>query len=97
MNKNIIFCFSSLHPSGFDKAQVEIREKNYDLALTWLLKSIPDDWDIIYNDNTLGHVDELTNISLKNNLNSNRIKILLHKNNLGSTNKGAGEHDMCKK
>ena len=97
MDKSIIFCFSSLHPSGFNKSQLEIREKNYDIALVWLLKTIPNNWDIIYNDNTLEQIDDLMNLSLKNNLKSDRIKVLLHKGNNGADNKGAGEHDMCKK
>jgi len=73
------------------------REKNYDLALEWLLKSVPENWDIIYNDNTLNDLSDLKNESLKKRLQDERIKLIFHKSNEGSKNKGAGEHDMCRK
>lgn len=95
--KNLILCFSSLRPNQYAQDMLSKRELNYDLALEWLLKSLPENWDIIYNDNTLQNLDEIQNESLKNRLNDKRIKILLHKNNEGSSNKGAGEHDMCRK
>ena len=97
MKKNLILCFSSLRPVEFTSDQLVDREKNYDLALECLLKSIPNNWDIIYNDNTLNDLSELTNQSLKDRLKDSRIKVMLHKNNEGSINKGAGEHDMCRK
>lgn len=95
--KNLILCFSSLRPVQYSEQMLSERELNYDLALEWLLKSIPKNWDIIYNDNTLRDLDDLKNKELKNKLDSSKIKILLHNNNEGSINKGAGEHDMCKK
>ena len=97
MKKNLILCFSSLRPSQYNFSMLNQREKNYDLALEWLLKSIPENWDIIYNDNTLNDLSELKNESLKSRLKNERIKIILHKDNEGSKNKGAGEHDMCRK
>jgi hypothetical protein len=93
--KNLIICFSSIKPEGFKKEQVQEREKNYDLALDFLIKSLPKNWDIIYNDNTLDSIDDIQNENLKSKLSS--IKLVLHKNNEGNNNKGAGEHDMCKK
>jgi len=95
--KNLILCFSSIRPSQYSEDMLTTRELNYDLSLEWLLKSLPDNWDVIYNDNTLGSIDELKNESLKNRLSSDRIKLVLHNNNEGDFNKGAGEHDMCKK
>jgi hypothetical protein len=95
--KNLILCFSSLRPSQYSEDMLTSRESNYDLSLEWLLKSIPENWDIIYNDNTLNDLSELKNESLKNRLSDKRIKVVLHKTNEGSTNKGAGEHDMCRK
>lgn len=96
MKKNLILCFSSLRPSQYNSSMLEQREKNYDLALEWLLKSIPNNWDIIYNDNTLSSLNDLKNESLKKRLQNERIKLIFHKSNEGSKNKGAGEHDMCK-
>jgi hypothetical protein len=95
--KNLILCFSSLRPSQYSEDMLTNRELNYDLSLNWLLKSIPDNWDIIYNDNTLSSLDELKNESLKSRLSSDRIKVILHNTNEGSVNKGAGEHDMCRR
>jgi hypothetical protein len=95
--KNLILCFSSLRPSQYSEDMLTSRELNYDLSLNWLLKSIPDNWDIIYNDNTLSSLDELKNESLKSRLSSDRIKVILHNTNEGSVNKGAGEHDMCRR
>lgn len=95
--KNLILCFSSLRPSQYDESMLTQREKNYSLSLEWLLKSIPEKWDIIYNDNTLSSLSEIRNEELRNKLSSERIKIILHNDNEGSSNKGAGEHSMCKK
>jgi hypothetical protein len=95
--KNLILCFSSLRPSQYSEEMLVKRESNYDLSLEWLLKSIPDNWDIVYNDNTLNDLNDLKNESLKNRLSDKRIKVVLHKSNEGSVNKGAGEHDMCRK
>jgi hypothetical protein len=95
MTKNLILCFSSLRPVGFSENMIQIREMNYDLALDWLLDSIPKNWDIIYSDNTIKNIDSIKNESLKNKLYN--INVMLHNNNQGSVNKGAGEHDMCKK
>jgi hypothetical protein len=97
MKKNLILCFSSLRPSQYNSSMLEQREKNYDLALEWLLKSIPNNWDIIYNDNTLSSLHDLKNESLKKRLQNERIKLIFQKVNEGSKNKGAGEHDMCRK
>lgn len=94
--KNLIMCFSSLRPSQFSYEELLLREKNYDLALEWLLKSIPDSWDIIYNDNTIKSMDDLLFQPLKEKL-DNVHKLILHNDNHGEFNKGAGEHDMCKK
>lgn len=73
------------------------REKNYHLSLECLLRSIPDHWDIIYNDNTLSSLSEIQNENLKEKLHHERIKVILHNDNEGTINKGAGEHSMCKK
>lgn len=93
--KNLILCFSSIRPKHFNSEQLNIREKNYDLALEFLLKCLPDNWDVIYNDNTLSDISEIYNENLKSKL--KKITVVLHKDNEGSTNKGAGEHDMCRK
>ncbi len=95
MLKNIIFCFSSIHPQGFSKTQIIDRENNYNLSIEWLLKIIPKNWDIVYNENTLESINDLANTSLKDKLSN--VNIILHKNNEGQTNKGAGEHDMCRR
>lgn len=73
------------------------REKNYHLSLECLLRSIPNHWDIIYNDNTLSSLSEIQNENLKEKLSHERIKVILHNDNEGTINKGAGEHSMCKK
>ena len=93
--KNIILCFSSLRPSNYQVDKLDSRESNYKLALEWLLKALPENWDIIYNDNTLEDLDELKNGELRNRLIG--MNTMLHKSNHGASNKGAGEHDMCKK
>lgn len=93
--KNLILCFSSLRPNNFPKDKLFDREANYNLSLKWLLKSLPDNWDIIYNDNSLSSLDELQNLELKQQLMD--LNVMLHNNNHGEINKGAGEHDMCKK
>ena len=93
--KNLILCFSSLRPINFPKDKLSEREANYNLSLKWLLKSLPNNWDIIYNDNSLSSLDELENPELKEQLKG--LNIILHNNNHGEINKGAGEHDMCKK
>jgi hypothetical protein len=95
--KNLILCFSSLRPSQYDEKFLEDREKNYLLSLDWLLRAIPENWDIVYNDNTINSISDLKNHDLINLLNSKRINLFLHGDNEGSVNKGAGEHDMCKK
>jgi hypothetical protein len=96
--KNLILCFSSLRPSQYNEQILDDREKNYKLSLEWLLKSLPKNWDIIYNDNTLNDLSELKNEELKSLLsNKEIIRLFLHKTNEGSINKGAGEHDMCRK
>lgn len=95
--KNLILCFSSLRPSQYSEEVLQNREKNYDLSLNWLLKSIPENWDIVYNDNTIKDISDLRNISLIEGLKNPRIKLNLHNNNEGQINKGAGEHDMCKR
>jgi hypothetical protein len=95
--KNLILCFSSLRPSQYSEDMLKTRELNYDLSLEWLLKSLPNNWDVIYNDNTLSSLNELKNESLKNRLSNDRVKVILHNTNEGSINKGAGEHDMCRR
>lgn len=95
--KNLILCFSSIRPIQYDPEMLKSREKNYDLALEWLLNSLPTNWDLIYNDNTLSDLSDIDNESLRERLKNDRIKLILHKNNEGIQNKGAGEHDMCRK
>lgn len=97
MHKNAILCFGSFHPSNMNNFQHNIREKNYEIALTWLLNSLPENWDIFYNENTLYNLNELQSENLKQQLSSKRVMLMLHNNNIGNINKGAGEHDMCKK
>ncbi len=93
--KNLILCFSSLRPNQLPKGSLKDREANYELSLKWFLKSLPENWDVIYNDNTISNLNELENESLRNMLSN--MNVILHNNNHGSTNKGAGEHDMCDK
>lgn len=95
--RNLILCFSSLRPHQYEESMLIQREKNYSLSLEWLLKSLPDHWDIIYNDNTLSNLSEIKNEELRYKLTNERIRVILHQNNEGSVNKGAGEHSMCKK
>lgn len=94
-DKNLIICFSSIRPSNYPSDKLKDRESNYNLSLKWLLKSLPSNWDIIYNDNTLLSLNEIENEELKQNL--SKINLILHNDNIGNSNKGAGEHDMCKK
>jgi hypothetical protein len=96
VKKNLIMCFSSLRPLQFTYDELILREKNYDLALDWLFKSVPENWEIIYNDNTLVSIDDLVFQPLKEKL-SRVNKLILHNDNHGEYNKGSGEHDMCKK
>jgi hypothetical protein len=94
-DKNLIICFSSIRPSNYPLDKLKDRESNYNLSLKWLLKSLPSNWDIIYNDNTISSLDDIENDELRESLSN--LNVILHNNNIGSLNKGAGEHDMCKK
>lgn len=95
--KNAILCFSSLRPAQYDENFLAYREMNYLLSLDWLLKSLPVNWDIFYNDNTVKEIGDIRNRDLIDLLKNERIRLIFHGNNEGFINKGAGEHDMCKK
>lgn len=90
--KNLIVCFSSIRPENFGFNNLNLgqtfdlsdREKDYELALTWLLKVIPENWDIVYNDNTLNSLDEIQNKELKRLLKTGSLKVLLHNDNNAS-------------
>lgn len=95
MDKNLILCFSSIKPTGPSTKHLPTREFNYDMALDFLLKNLPKNFELLYNENTLQSLDQISHPGLKSKLKG--LHVLLHNNNEGSVNKGAGEHDMCKR
>lgn len=83
-------------PSGLDPEGVD-RQTLYAVALSWLIKQLPADGEIIVVDNTVASAGELHPV-LREVLAHPKVirREFLNQNALGTVNKGAGEHEMCR-
>ena len=92
VNKNLILCFSSIHVNSDVSRN---REIEYQICYEQLVRVVPDNYDIVYLDNTMDSPEDLSyNVNeLKHILNNN--EHLFRNNNLGAGgNKGMGELEM---
>jgi hypothetical protein len=89
MKTNLVLAFSSFHVDSDPNYE---REEEYALCYEQLLRVLPENFTVLFCDNTVSDVSELKNERLKNVLKSN-LK-MFYNNNVGTTNKGLGELDM---
>jgi hypothetical protein len=87
--KNLLLTFSSFHTSNDPNY---LRENEYYICYSQLIKIIPSNYDLIFVDNTISSLDEIKNINLKRILNDK--KYFIYNYNIGTVNKGMGELEM---
>ena len=92
MSENLLLCFSSIYVNSDVSRN---REIEYQICYEQLLRVVPENFDVVYLDNTMDSPEDLSsNVNkLKHILNNN--KHLFRNNNLGAYgNKGVGELEM---
>ena len=92
-NRNLLLSFSSIY---VDSDITGVREIEYQICYEQLMRVLPDNFDIIFIDNTMDSIESaptsLRANNLKQILSSN--ETLLYDGNVGKSNKGIGELDM---
>lgn len=91
MKKYLILSFSSFHVSSDPN---NLRENEYKICYSQLLRIKPKNFDICFVDNTTKNIEDIKNNELKNLIQNN--KHILYNHNIGNVNKGLGELHMLK-
>ena len=89
MKTDLLLAFSSFHVDSDPNCG---REDEYAICYEQLLRILPDNYFVIFVDNTVKDINELKSDRLKNVL-GQRCKFF-YDDNIGKTNKGLGELDM---
>ena len=89
IKKNLAIIFSTI---VIDGSNIEERSKEYAACYKQLLRIIPNNFDIIFVDNSVSSIEEIQNLELQEILLKN--KCYLTQQNKGLRNKGVGELSM---
>ena len=92
--RNLAIVFCSLRPEQLTDEINKVREVDYSICLLQLLRVVPDNFDVLFCDNTVEGIDSLGLAQLKSVLSS--AASLFINNNIGTVNKGMGELHMLK-
>jgi hypothetical protein len=87
--KNLALVFSTFLVHDADEKFNNDRQNDYATCYSQMLRVIPKDFDVLFVDNSLKNVDEITSLRLRQALEGQ--KILLTQQNFGLRNKGVGE------
>ena len=92
VEKNLILCFSSIHVHSDNENN---REIEYQMCYEQLLRIVPNNFDIIFLDNTMDSVESLSpRVSKLKSIISNNIHLFRNYNIGAQGNKGMGELEM---
>ena len=94
MSKNLVAVFCSLRPEQLSDEVNKDREDDYLMCLSQLLRVIPDNFNVVFCDNTVSVLEEIRSLDLRNVF-ASKDHILLGQN-IGTVNKGMGEVHMLK-
>ncbi len=94
MSKNLVVVFCSLRPEQLSSEINQARELDYFICLSQLLRVVPDNFDIVFCDNTVNDANGISLPQLKSTFLS-RDHLFLNQN-IGTVNKGMGELHMLK-
>lgn len=90
--KNLILVFSTFIVEGSEEKYAISRQEEYGLCYRQLMRVIPENFDVIFVDNSIESLDTLASKELINFLKSQNL--ILTKKNFGAKNKGVGELAM---
>lgn len=94
MHKNLVTVFCSLRPEQLSEEVNQARELDYFICLSQLLRVVPDNFEIVFCDNTINDASEIQSDDLRNVFIS-QANLFLGQN-IGTVNKGMGELHMLK-
>ena len=92
MPDNLVLVFSSFHVDSDPNRE---REEEYAICYEQLLQVLPENFTVLFCDNTVSDISELKNERLKNVV-KDKLK-MFYNDNIGKTNKDLGELDMLVK
>ena len=92
MPDNLVLVFSSFQVDSDPNRE---REEEYAICYEQLLRVLPENFTVLFCDNTVSDMSELKNERLKNVV-KDKLK-MFYNDNIGKTNKGLGELDMLVK
>jgi len=94
LSKNLVTVFCSLRPQQLSEEVNKAREQDYKMCLAQLLRVVPDNFDIVFCDNTVAADEEIKDPDLRDIFTSKSHLFLGQ--NIGMVNKGMGELHMLK-
>jgi len=94
LSKNLVTVFCSLRPEQLSSEVNQARELDYLMCLSQLLRVVPQNFDMVFCDNTVDGLDGINNQRLREVFGSKDHLFL--RQNIGTVNKGMGEIHMLK-